>query len=91
MRGATLLELTVALTVMALVAGLAVLSVASVRPPPADPWRTAVAHARAAALRTGRPVAVVGDSGATALLLPDGRALGPGLDPLTGEVLSASR
>ncbi len=91
MRGATLVELTVTLLVLGLLSGLGAVAVGTLRRDRADPWHEAVSRARAAAVHTGRPVAVTGDSGRRALLLPDGRAIGPGLDPLTGEVLSASR
>jgi len=62
--------------------------------------------ARAKAIRTGKPVVVVLDSPtadssdcrftrppvhSTALFLPDGRAIGPGVDPLTGAPLDARR
>jgi hypothetical protein len=91
MRGTTLVELVVALLVLGLGSGIAALALGGLRPPPPDPWREAVGRARSAALREGRAVPVHGDSGRSALLLPDGRALGPGLDPLTGEVRSATR
>ena len=87
MRGTTLVELTVTLLVLGLLTGLAVAAVGSLRRPPSSPWADAIGRARTAAVRTGQPVAVGGDSGVRAVLLPDGRAIGPGLDPLTGEVL----
>jgi prepilin-type N-terminal cleavage/methylation domain-containing protein len=91
MRGVTLVELVVAMLVMGLLSGLGALALRSLRPEPADPWSEAVARARAAAVRGGRAVSIVGDSGRTAFLLPDGRVVARGLDQLTGEALPAAR
>jgi prepilin-type N-terminal cleavage/methylation domain-containing protein len=91
MRGTTLLELMVTLAVLGLLTGTAAAALGTLRRPEAARWASDVARARDSAIRTGRPVRVSGDSGYRALLLPDGRAVGPGLDPLTGEVTDAAR
>ncbi len=91
MRGVTVIEVVVTVLVLGLLTGLAAAAVGSLRRPPVEPWRSAVMRARDSAIRTGRRVVLSGDSGYRALLLPDGRAIGPGLDPLTGEVTSAPR
>jgi prepilin-type N-terminal cleavage/methylation domain-containing protein len=91
MRGVTLIEVVVTLLALGLLTGLAAAAVGSLRRLPVEPWRTAVIRARDSAIRTGRPVVLNGDSGYRAFLLPDGRAIGRGLDPLTGEGTSAPR
>jgi prepilin-type N-terminal cleavage/methylation domain-containing protein len=88
MRGVTLIEVVVGLLVLGLLTGLAGMALSSLRLSQAEPWKAQVALARDSAIRTGRPVTIRGDSGYRALLLPDGRAVGHGLDPLTGEVIS---
>jgi Tfp pilus assembly protein FimT len=91
MRGATLAELVVTILVLGLLAGLSAAAVGSLRTPPIEPWKAAAIQARDSAIRTGRPVVLMGDSGRRALLLPDGRAIGHGFDLLTGEVAGAPR
>jgi Tfp pilus assembly protein FimT len=91
MRGATLAELVVTILVLGLLAGLAATAVGSLRAPLAEPWKAAAIAARGSAIRTGRPVVLLGDSGQRAVLLPDGRAIGHGFDLLTGEVAGAPR
>jgi prepilin-type N-terminal cleavage/methylation domain-containing protein len=86
-RGATLVELMVALVILGLLAGISGLALASLRPTPETAAVGRLAHARAAAIRTGLPVVVadtVGDTTHRMLFLPDGRAIGTGVDPLTG-------
>jgi prepilin-type N-terminal cleavage/methylation domain-containing protein len=77
----TLLELVVALAILGLILGVSGLALASLRPPAASEVTRVRQQARAEAIRTG--TAVRADS---VLFLPDGRALGPGVDPLTGAV-----
>ncbi len=77
----TLIELVVALVILSLILGVSGLALASLRPPAASDASRARQHARAEAISTGTPVRV--DS---VLFLPDGRALGSGVDPLTGAV-----
>jgi hypothetical protein len=89
MRGVTVIEVVVTVLVLSLLTGLAATAVGSLRRPPVEPWRAAVVRARDSAIRTGQPVVLNRDSGYRAFLLPDGRAIGPGLDALTGEVTSA--
>jgi prepilin-type N-terminal cleavage/methylation domain-containing protein len=81
MRGVTLLELIVALALFGLILGVSVLSLASLQPARKSAAIRAMEHAHADAIRMGSPVRV--DS---VLYLPDGRAIGPGVDPLTGSV-----
>lgn len=86
MRGVTLIELVVVLSILAVMGGIAGAALLGFRPAAAEPWEAEVARARATAIRTGGAVVVQGSSGDRALLLPDGRAIGTGLDALTGEV-----
>lgn len=84
MRGVTLVELMVALAVLALVLGMTGVGLASLRPPAGAEAHRAFERARADAIRSGTPVRVEPESGAVVLFLPDGRAVGGGVDPLTG-------
>lgn len=93
--GTTLVELMVVLALLGLIVGLSGLTLASLRSAAeADPVQD-IRRARAEAIRTGRPVRIASARGDTVAshtphptpfvtFLPDGRALGPGVDPLTG-------
>ena len=83
-RGVTLIELLVVLVLLGLlftVSGLALSSLAS--PKGSERFR-ALESARVKAIRTGTSV-LISDSAAPVVFLPDGRAVGAGVDPLTGE------
>jgi len=93
--GTTLVELMVVLVLLGLVVGLSGLTLGSLRPAAEAEGVQDLRRARAEAIRTGRPVRILEASGDTAAshtphptpfvtFLPDGRAFGPGLDPLTG-------
>lgn len=85
--GFTLLELIVVMAVMAV--GFAVATVAISRAPAGttEGWATQVARAKRLAALRGHPVVVADSTGrGSIVLLPDGRAAGAGLDPLTGTV-----
>jgi len=86
-RGFTLAEVIVVVAIMGLVFGVSGLAFLSLQAPRSSKRVAALRHARAQAVLTGRPVDV-GDHRspltAHALFLPDGRALGTGIDPLTG-------
>lgn len=87
-RGVTLVELVTALAILGVVSGISGVALASLRMPRQSEAVRELQRARAAAIRTGRSVSTPGhlapDSGFRFLFLPDGRALGPGADPLTG-------
>lgn len=87
--GVTLLELLVVLTLLALLLGVSGLAVGALRAPRASERVQRLEAARATAIRSGLAVEAPGDSGPVRFL-PDGRALGPGVDPLTG-ALNAAR
>ncbi len=94
MRGVTLIELLVVIVLLGLVFGLAGLGFASLRAPREAVFVRMTREARAAAIRSGRPVPLGLDARQprpTVLFLPDGRAIGSGVDPLTGAVLDAAR
>ena len=102
MRGVTLVELLVAMTILAVTLGVTGLALAGLRLPRDTAAVRAAQHAHAEAIRTGRagpwtpdssPARhlVSGPARPTALFLPDGRAVGRGVDPLTGDVRRAPR
>ena len=80
-RGVTLVELLVALALLGLVLGVSGLALASLREPPEAVDIGAMRHARAQAIETGAPRLAHG-----VLFLPDGRAVGARVDPLTGAI-----
>src|SRR5438128_3773333 len=90
--GVTLLEMLVVLTILGLIFAVSGLAFTSLRAPRESEWVRELRRAREEAIRTGRPVRAVVSSGTVGngsllsapLFLPDGRALGPGADPLTG-------
>ncbi len=88
--GATLAELLVALLLLGLLTTLATGSLAALRPPPGAARLRALEAARAEAIRGGVPLerrlALPGPDATPVRLrfLPDGRVLGPGVDPWTG-------
>jgi prepilin-type N-terminal cleavage/methylation domain-containing protein len=84
-RGTTLVELLVVLLILGLMAGASAFAVAGFRPPAKADRAVRLDRLRAQAIRTGEPVSVSEDSGSVIRFLPDGRALGRGLDPYTGE------
>lgn len=79
MRGITLVELLVALTVIGLVLGVSGLALGSLRATPESQVTAELKRARAEAVHEGMPVSARG-----ARFLPDGRAIGVGFDQLTG-------
>jgi prepilin-type N-terminal cleavage/methylation domain-containing protein len=92
--GFTLVEVIVVLAITGMILGVSSLALASLRPAPGSARLRALVEARTQAIRMGQPVHVTGNPLFTAsnhsplptslLFLPDGRALGPGVDPLTG-------
>jgi Tfp pilus assembly protein FimT len=75
----TLVELLVVLALLGLILGISGVALASLREPQEAATLRALERARGQAIATGEPVAQ--DS---VLFLPDGRAIGPSVDPLTG-------
>jgi len=93
--GATIVELMVVLVVLGLIVGVSGLTLASLRPAAETEAAQSLRRARAEAIRTGRRVRIASARGDTAAshpphptpfvtFLPDGRALGPGVDVFTG-------
>ena len=85
-HGTTLVELLVVLVILGLMMGAAGLALASLRPPTDDGTRRALELGRMQAIHQGRPVVVTIDSlhAVRVRFLPDGRAIGAGVDPVTG-------
>jgi prepilin-type N-terminal cleavage/methylation domain-containing protein len=79
MRGLTLLELLVVLTMLGLFLAVTGLAIGSLKAPRESEQIRALKRARAVAIHSGAPRRADG-----VLFLPDGRAIGPHVDPLTG-------
>ena len=77
--GVTLVELIVVLALLGLVLGISGLALASLRAPRESDDLRELQKARAEAVQSGTPRTAHG-----VLFLPDGRAIGPNVDPLTG-------
>ncbi len=95
--GFTLVEVLVVIAILGLIFGVSGLAFSSLRLPRESMRIAALRAARATAIRTGRPVRAVLPRDTAAyrsplpapLFLPDGRAVGPAVDPLTGAPLDA--
>ena len=75
----TLLELLVVLTILGVVLGVTGLAIASLEAPRESEQILELKRARAEAIRSGAPRMARG-----VRFLPDGRAIGPNIDPLAG-------
>ena|SRR2546425_10348809 len=92
--GFTLLEVIVVLAILSVTLGVSGLALASLRAPLESARVRALRQARVIAIHTGRPVGVDRTTArglARTVFLPDGRALGPGVDPLTGAPRDSAR
>ena len=78
-HGVTLLELIVALALLAVILGVSGLALASLQPTSQAEAERRLRQARADAIRGGAPVRAE-----SVLFLPDGTAVGAGVDPLIG-------
>jgi len=74
-----LLELLVVLTLLGVVLGMTGLAIASLQAPRESEERLALKRARAESIHSGAPRTAHG-----VRFFPDGRAIGPKVDPLTG-------
>ncbi len=81
--GITLLEMLVVLTVLGVVLGVTGLAIESLRAPRESQELRDLRRARAGAIQSGAPRTAHG-----VRFLPDGRAIGPGVNSLTGEPLA---
>jgi prepilin-type N-terminal cleavage/methylation domain-containing protein len=91
--GVTLVELLVVIAILGLIVGVSGVAFTSLQAPRPSERTRAMLAARAQAIREGRPVAFVFGGPRvrpSALFLPDGRAIGTGVDPLTGAIPDAS-
>ncbi len=85
--GFTLLEVIVVLAILGLTFGVSALAFTSLKFPRESDLVRELRHARSDAIRTGRPVVIDSNHAPRTthvLFLPDGRAIGPRVDPLTG-------
>jgi prepilin-type N-terminal cleavage/methylation domain-containing protein len=91
-RGSTLIELVVVLAILGLLLGVSALGLWSLRHTPEDERLARIASARREALQRGSVVTIgADDSGRVLRFLPDGRAIGNEVDPLTGSVVAHAR
>ena len=85
-----MIELMVAVTIVAISVGVSTVAFAGlVTEPEADDWVLKLEAGRREASRSGRPVVVQSDSAHVVdpvLFLPNGMAVGDRIDPLTGEL-----
>lgn len=82
-QGVTLLELLVVLTLLGVVLGVTGLAIGSLQAPRESEEILSLRRARAEAIHSGSPRTAHG-----ARFLPDGRAIGPGVNALTGAPLA---
>jgi prepilin-type N-terminal cleavage/methylation domain-containing protein len=81
MKGVTLLELMVVLALLSVILAISGVALASLREPPMSETLSELRAARRHAIQSGVATATHG-----ILFLPDGRAVGSTVDPLTGEL-----
>ena len=79
MRGVTLVELLVVLTILGLILGICGLAFGSLQAPRESQELTDLRRAHVEAIQAGAPRTTH-----HVRFLPDGRAIGSGVDPLTG-------
>jgi prepilin-type N-terminal cleavage/methylation domain-containing protein len=91
--GFTLVEVIVAIAILGLMAAMSGLTLTTVTPSREAAERRELTRARAEAIRTGRRVVAATNAHDTVriVFLPDGRALGPDVDPLTGRLRDSVR
>ncbi len=87
--GTTLLELLVVLVILGLLVGVSGLAVGSLKPSASSARLRALQAGHTQAIESGRVVTVNMDS-ITIRFLPDGRAIGPAVDLLTGEAVNVT-
>jgi prepilin-type N-terminal cleavage/methylation domain-containing protein len=93
-RGYTLLEVLVVLAIMGIALGVSGLALASLKAPREAEQVRQLRQARERAIQSGGPVFLditMARSTTHVLFLPDGRAIGPGLDPFTGFLRDSAR
>ena len=82
-RGVTLLELVVVLALLGVIFAVSSVALGSLRQPGPTGTASELRAARRQAIQSG-----IAQRASGALFLPDGRAFGVGVDPLTGAVLA---
>lgn len=92
--GFALVEMIVVMAVLGMTFGVSALAFTSLKGPRESAVARELHRARSEAIRTGRPVVTSGNHAPLTphlLFLPDGRAIGPGADPLTGAPIDSAR
>lgn len=87
-EGSTLVELLVVLVILGLLGSVSAVALRS-RPHTSQSAVQLLEHTRRLAIRSGQPATVRDSLGRPTRFLPDGRATGPGVDPLTGRIRGA--
>jgi prepilin-type N-terminal cleavage/methylation domain-containing protein len=90
----TLVELIVVLAILGLISGVSGLALASLKAPRESEVVRQLRRSREKAILGGKPIhTVMNDASRTTrvLFFPDGRAFGPGVDPLTGALRDSLR
>jgi len=91
MRGVTLVEMAVVLVLLGLVSTVAGLALGRLGPTPDGLRAHHLEEARARAIHLEEPVIFVDNGGHLVRFLPDGRAIGIGVNPVTGHAADATR
>jgi type II secretory pathway pseudopilin PulG len=89
--GTTLVEIVVVLGILGILMSVSAVALTSLRPPTGEERARRLEEARRNAIRTGEAVVFDDDSLGDVRLLPDGRAIGSGIDPLTGALVHDAR
>lgn len=91
MRGVTLVEMLVVLLLLGIVTGISAVALGHLRVPDQGKRARLLEQGRTRAIHSGQAVMIMTDSGEVVRFLPDGRAIGAGMDGLTGSPSHGTR